>query len=179
MVTWLITMAAKDQPELLKKFIHTLGMMEAVILASQQTVMGGQSTVMLKVRVPTTHMPFAHQTLSRFHGLGLNIVSIEELPKRVVKNHRDLLVIDVNGPYGFALEQDIRSVLENHGAVIQLMRTDHQESAFQGQPELSVNIHAQLSRPLSEAKLYQALSRLSPALDIDINVLQQDNALAS
>lgn len=49
MVTWLLTVTGKDQPDLLKKFAHTIALMEGIFLDSQQTVMGGEVVALLKV----------------------------------------------------------------------------------------------------------------------------------
>ena len=178
MVTWLLTITGKDQPDLLKKFAHTIALMEGIFLDSQQSVMGGEVVALLKVCLPKTHIPFAHKMFNDFISQGLNVVSVKQLYSEG-SEEGEYLILELSGQFCFGIDHDIRAILESHGASVELLNHHYVGFPHRGEQQFSSRIRASLTRPVSESNLLQALERLSPGLNIKINFAQKQNVLAS
>jgi len=181
MVTWLITVAGKDQPKLLQKFCETIALMEGVFLDKQQAVMAGQVTAMFKVCLPATHVSFARKIFAEFTLKGLEVVSIQEISSEAgAGNHKILeLLLEIHGQYRFGIDHDIRTILECHGAQIEQLNQHYVGQTSVGESQFYSTIRAVLTRPVSEADLLQALHRLSPVLNIRISSTEHEIVLAS
>lgn len=177
MVTWIITVAGKDQPELLQKFCETIALMEGVFLDKQQTVMAGQVTALLKVCLPATHVSFARKMFAEFTVKGLEVVSVQEISSEA--NVGGQLMLELQGQYSFGIDHDIRNILECHGALIEQQNLRYVSQPFIGEPQFSAKIRAEMTRPISEPDLLQALHRLSPVLNIQISIAGHETVLAS
>lgn len=181
MVTWLITVAGKDQPELLHKFCETIALMEGVFLDKQQTVMGGQVTAMLQVCLPATHVPFARKMFAEFAVKGLEVVSVQEISSERNGGGQltQELLLEIQGQYRFGIDHDIRNILECHRAKIVQLNQHYVGYTSFDEPQFSSTVRAELSRPISEPDLLQALHRLSPVLNISISIVEHKTVLAS
>lgn len=177
MVTWLITVAGKDQPELLHKFCETIALMEGVFLDKQQTVMAGQVTAMFKVCLPAAHIPFARKVFAEYRVKGLEVISVQELNSDPSEGHH--LVLELHGQYRFGIDFDIRTILESHGAQIEHLNQHYMEQTPEGEPQFTSKVHAELTRPISEPNLLQALYRLSPELNIRLSIDEPVHVLVS
>ncbi|MEH6580257.1 MAG: ACT domain-containing protein [Amphritea sp.] len=178
MVTWLLTVTGKDQPELLKKFAHNIALMEGIFIDSQQSVMGGEVVALLKVCLPDTYVPFAHKMFSDFGSQGLNVVSVKELYSEG-NEEGEYLILELRGPFRFGIDHDIRAILESHGASVELLNQHHVGFPHRGEQQFSLRIRASLTRPISRPSLLQALNRLTPELNIKMNFEQKEQVLAS
>ncbi|WP_432470273.1 ACT domain-containing protein [Amphritea sp. HPY] len=181
MVTWLITVAGKDQPELLHKFCETIALMEGVFLDKQQTVMAGQVTAMFKVCLPATHVSFARKMFAEYTVNGLEVVSVQEISAEAgAGSHQILeLLLEIQGQYRFGIDHDIRTILECHGAQIEQLNQHYVGQTSVGESQFSSTIRAVLAHPISEPDLLQALHRLSPGLNIRISITEHEVVLAS
>ncbi len=172
MVTWLLTVVGKDQPELLKKFSHTIALMEGIFLDSQQTVMGGEVVALLKVCLPQTHLSFAQKVFNDFACQGLHVASIKQLNSEG-NEEGGYLVLEFSGQFCFGIDHDIRTILESHGAAVELLNQHYIGFPHRGEQQFSSKIRVSLTRPISENNLLQTLKRLSPELNIKLNFSQK------
>jgi len=177
MVTWLITVAGKDQPELLHKFCTTIALMEGVFLDKQQAVKAGQVTAMFEVCLPATHVSFARKMFAEYTAKGLEVISVQVISSEANAGSR--LLLEIQGQYRFDIDHDIRNILECHGAQIEQLNQHYVGQTSVGESQFYSTIRAILTRPISEPDLLQALHRLSPALNIQINTAEHEIVLAS
>lgn len=177
MVTWLITVAGEDQPELLHKFCETIALMEGVFLEKQQTVMAGQVTAMFKVCLPAAHIPFARKAFAEYTDKGLDVISVQELNSDPSEGCH--LVLALHGQYRFGIEFDIRTILESHGAQVEQLNQHYIGQSPEGESQFTSTVHAELTRPISEPDLLQALYRLSPMLNIRLSIDEPEHVLVS
>ena len=177
MVTWLITVAGKDQPELLHKFCETIALMEGVFLDKQQSVMAGRVTALFKVCLPSAHVPFSRKVFAEYTMKGLEVISVEALSSD--KNEGRYLVLELNGQYRFGIDFDIRTILEAHGAQIEQLNQHYMGQSVADKSQFCSKVRAELTRPISKPDLLQALYRLSPVLNIRLSIDEPDSVLAS
>ncbi|MDI3326575.1 ACT domain-containing protein [Pontibacterium granulatum] len=177
MVTWVLTVTGEDQPELFKRFCELLAMMEGIILDSQQAVLGGHCTAIYKVCLPKQHLSFAHRQFAAFAVHGLEIVLLKEIEDDCrVRQH---LSLDIKGAYRFGLEHDIRRMLESYGARVSHLNHDFQKQSLWDGVQMRLHIKAELSRPLSESRLENALGGLTSGLCIKLGISELKSSLAS
>lgn len=176
MVTWLITVAGRDRPELMHKFCETIALMEGVFLDKQQTVMTGHVTAMFKVCLPATHVSFARKMFDEYTVKGLMTVSVQEI--RSEPAAVSYLVMELQGQYRFGIDHDIRTILECHGAQVEHLNQHYIGQASVEESQFSSKIRAALTRQVSEQDLLQALYRLSPVLNIRISIIEHEIGLA-
>ncbi len=168
MVTWLLSLIGEDRPEALQKLVEAFALLEGHLLDSQQSVMDGRLVALLKVSLPAEHTAFALQALGRLESQGLSVVSLEELPA----DHYDQgkrLTLEVSGEFRIGIDHDIRLILESHGACIDQLNQHYVGEPCFGERQFSAHIRANLTRPISEARLLQALHRLAPGLKLQLN----------
>ncbi|WP_296059323.1 ACT domain-containing protein [uncultured Amphritea sp.] len=178
MVTWLLTVAGKDQPQLLQKFCESIALMEGVFLDSQQAVMAGRLTALYKVCIPAKHVAFARSVFSEFARQGVEVVTIDELDEDT-EYSPSYLVLDLQGQYRFGIDHDIRMILESHGADTEHLNQYYLGDSLVGEHQFSTRIRAVLSRPVSEPDLLGALYRLTPGLKIRLSVVDDASVLVS
>lgn len=177
MLTWVLTVTGEDRPELFKQFCEMLAMMEGVILDSQQVVLDGQCTAIYKVCLPKKHVPFAHRQFAAFAMQGLEVALLKEIGE--IGMARQCLSLDIEGAYRFGLEHDIRRILESHGAQVSRLNHSFQKRAFREGVQMRLHVEAELSRPLSESRLENALGRIASGLEVSIGVTEMCSKLAS
>ncbi|MBY4678371.1 ACT domain-containing protein [Marinobacterium arenosum] len=167
MVTWLVTISGDDRPDLLQRFSESFALLEGVFLDSQHSVMEGKLVALVKVSFPGQYRDFAYQSIARVESQGLQI-AIQEL----AANDLDAgvrLTLDLAGSFRFGIDHEIRLILESHGANIEQLNQHYIGEPSLGEQQFSSRIRANLSRPISEANLLQALSGLAPDLRVQID----------
>lgn len=165
--TWLITVVGNDDPELLQQFTAAIALCEGSLLDHQLVSMAGRLSGLYRIRLPQEHVAWAWKRLEGFAAAGLYLVAREQLSS--MPHRGPNLSVEISGPYRLGLDQDIRIILESHGADIEHYNQQAVAAATNDRVNFQAHIQARLTRDLCGDRLQQTLLRLNQDLSVDLS----------
>lgn len=168
--TWLLSIAGRDNPEVLQRLTETVALCEGRVLDQQITGMNGRLTGFLKFRMPNQYEDYAWRQIQLLAVYGLQVLSRDRLTS---ERENGTLTLRITGRYRIGLDHDIRLILESHRIMVDEYRQDAGDRSTMDAQEFQTLIKGRVIGKLCEHRLLSALKRLTCGMEITIKTIEK------
>ncbi|WP_027852423.1 ACT domain-containing protein [Marinobacterium litorale] len=172
--TWLISIAADDNPELLQRLTETFAFCEGYLLDHQVIGMNGRMAGLIKVSLPDHHSDFAWRQLETLSAHGLHVLS--RGLASVDHYTANQSTLNISGEYRQGLYHEIRLLLESHWFQVKSFTQTVDEPDFHGLQRYRASIIGIALDQFCTERFSSALQHLGNAIVVDMQCAQaQEN----